>query len=75
MWQHCFYNRSLYIQSMKHRTITYLRRKKAFREMLNPTNLKNMLKAGFYASKSPVVKRDILQVYSELNTMKTAIAV
>lgn len=59
---------------MKYRTIAYLRRKKAFREMLNPTSIKKMLKAGFYASANPLVKRDILQVYCELNTLQKATA-
>lgn len=43
--------------------------------MLNPTSIKKMLKAGFYASANPVVKRDILQVYSELNAQQKTLAV
>ncbi len=42
--------------------------------MLNPTSIKKMLKAGFYASANPLVKRDILQVYCELNTLQKATA-
>jgi hypothetical protein len=52
---------------MKNRTASYFNRKKAFRDMLNPTDIKSMLKAGFYASANPLVKRDVLNMYSQLN--------
>jgi hypothetical protein len=72
---YCINAKTQYIHCMKYRTIAYLKRKQALRDMLNPTSIKKMLKAGFYASANPVVKRDILQVYSELNSQQRSLAV
>jgi hypothetical protein len=52
---------------MNNRTTTYFNRKKAYKSMLNPTDLKSLLKAEFFSTSNPIVKRDVLKVYEELN--------
>lgn len=51
---------------MTRRTKSYLNRQKALRNMLNFTDLKSFLMAGFQASRSLVVKKDIVNMLVEL---------
>ncbi len=51
---------------MTRRTKSYLNRQKALRNMLNFTDLKSFLMAGFQASRSLVVKKDIVNMLIEL---------
>lgn len=59
---------------MKKRTINYLKRQKAIRDMINFRDLKSFLMAGFQMSSSLVVKRDIIQTIVQLdgNNMQLA---
>ncbi len=59
---------------MKRRTITYLKRQKAFRQMQTFTDLKSLLMAGFHASRSLVVKKDILETLTQLSRSQYALA-
>lgn len=52
---------------MKKRTMNYLKRQKAFRQMLAFTDLKSLLMASFHTSRSLVVKKDILEILQQLN--------
>jgi len=53
---------------MKRRTRNYLQRQNALNEMLHFTNIKDLLLAGFQASKSLVVKKDILNMVIALDS-------
>ena len=59
---------------MKRRTKNYIERKKAFRSMINFTDLKSFLMAGFKTSRSIVVKKDIVNMLMELNQPTMAYA-
>lgn len=52
---------------MKLRTKKYFNRQKALRNMINFTDLKSFLLAGFQASRSIVVKKDIISMLVELD--------
>ncbi|HXS35318.1 MAG TPA: hypothetical protein VN721_01345 [Flavipsychrobacter sp.] len=52
---------------MKYRTIKYLKRQKALKNMQHPSDLKSFLKAEFEASKSVLVKKHILDTLHGLN--------
>lgn len=52
---------------MKKRTINYLKRQQAIRDMINFRDIKSFLMAGFQISRSNVVKKDILQTLLALN--------
>lgn len=52
---------------MKKRTINYLKRQQAIRDMINFRDIKSFLMAGFQISNSNVVRKDILQTLLELN--------
>ena len=54
---------------MKKRTIDYLGRKKAFTEMHHPKDVKSLLVSEFKASKSIVVKKDILKTLEQITKM------
>ncbi len=51
---------------MKLRTKNYIQRQKAIRNMFRFSDLKSFLKASFQASKSLVVKKDIINMIIEL---------
>jgi|GEM_PF-1566652 hypothetical protein len=51
---------------MKKRTLNYLRKRKAFRNMLQFKDITSFLMAGFILSKNIVVKKDMLQMLSQL---------
>lgn len=51
---------------MKLRNVVYFRRQKAIRQMTQFRDLRSFLMAGLEASRSLVVKRDILSVLSDL---------
>lgn len=53
---------------MKKRTINYIKRQKAFREMFQFKDIKSFLMAGLETSRSLVVKKDILETLLQLNT-------
>jgi hypothetical protein len=59
---------------MKRRTKKYIDRQRAFRNMLRFTDLKSFLMAGFKASRSLVVKKDIVNMLVELDQPKLAYA-
>ncbi|HTM65909.1 MAG TPA: hypothetical protein VL093_06305 [Flavipsychrobacter sp.] len=59
---------------MKRRNKNYIERKKAFRSMINFTDLKSFLMAGFKTSRSMVVKKDIVNMLMELNQPNMAYA-
>jgi len=54
---------------MKKRTQIYLRRQKAIRNLFRIDDLNQFLMTSFRASRSIVVKRDILQTLSAINRM------
>ena len=56
---------------MKLRTKKYFNRQKALRNMINFTDLKSFLLAGFQASRSIVVKKDIISMLVELDRPAT----
>lgn len=55
---------------MKLRTKNYIQRQKALRNMFNFTDIKTFLMSGFQASRSVVVKKDILNMLIELDGRK-----
>ena len=55
---------------MTRRNKIYFSRQKALRNMINFTDLKSFLIAGFKASRSVVVKKDILSMLVELDHSK-----
>jgi hypothetical protein len=59
---------------MTRRNKNYFERKKAFRSMINFTDLKSFLMAGFKTSRSIVVKKDIVNMLMELNQPRMAYA-
>jgi hypothetical protein len=59
---------------MKRRNKNYFERKKAFRSMINFTDLKSFLMAGFKTSRSVVVKKDIINMLIELGQPTMAYA-
>ena len=52
---------------MTRRNKNYFGRQKALRNMINFTDLKSFLLAGFRASRSLVVKKDIINMLVELD--------
>lgn len=54
---------------MKLRNHVYFRRQKALKAMIRFTDLKSFLMAGMEASRSLVVKRDILQTLTALGVL------
>ena len=52
---------------MKLRTRNYITRQKAIRNMIQFTDLKSFLMAGFQASRSVVVKKDIINMLIDLD--------
>ena len=52
---------------MKLRTRKYITRQKAIRNMIQFTDLKSFLMAGFQASRSVVVKKDIINMLIDLD--------
>jgi hypothetical protein len=52
---------------MKLRTRKYITRQKAIRNMIQFTDLKSFLLAGFQASRSVVVKKDIINMLIDLD--------
>jgi hypothetical protein len=59
---------------MKRRTKNYIDRQKALRHMIRFTDLKSFLLAGFKASHSLVVKKDIVNMLIELEQPRLAYA-
>jgi len=59
---------------MTRRNKNYFTRQKALRAMMNFTDLKSFLMAGFRASRSLVVKKDIINMLTELERPKMAYA-
>jgi hypothetical protein len=59
---------------MKRRTLNYINRQRAIRNMTQFTDLKSFLMAGFQASRSLVVKKDIINMLIELDRPKMAYA-
>ena len=59
---------------MKLRTKNYIRRQKALRNMFQFYDLKTFLMTSFQASRSLVVKKDIVTMLAQLNTSRTATA-
>jgi len=55
---------------MTRRNKTYFSRQKALREMVNFTDLKSFLMTGFKASRSLVVKKDIVNMLIQLEQPK-----
>ena len=55
---------------MKKRTINYLNRKKAFRDMIQFKDLTSFLLAGLRISKSAIVKKDIARTILQLQKMQ-----
>ncbi|MBS1772017.1 MAG: hypothetical protein JST82_04100 [Bacteroidetes bacterium] len=51
---------------MNQRTAAYFNRKKAFRSLPFATDLKSLLTTGLRASRSLIVKKDILKTYIQL---------
>jgi len=51
---------------MNKRTREYIKRKKAFQEVLHPTSLRQLLKAEFNSTNNLMVKRHILQTFHNL---------
>jgi len=51
---------------MKQRTIDYLIRRKARKEMCHPTDLKSLLVAEFESSRNILVKKDVLKMIAQL---------
>lgn len=56
---------------MQYRTVLYLKRKKAFKAVLHPADLKSLLKAEFFSTNNFMVKRHILKVYETLKQPAT----
>ncbi|MEO7312165.1 MAG: hypothetical protein ABIX01_17310 [Chitinophagaceae bacterium] len=54
---------------MKKRTVDYLQRQNAFKEMAHPLDVKSLLIAEFNASRNIVVKKDILKTIEEIDHM------
>ena len=61
-------------RNMDTRTKEYIARKKAFEALPKQPNIKNLLKTSFFASRSVIVKKDILKTYEELNQLNTGTA-
>lgn len=59
---------------MKKRTINYLKRQQAIRDMINFRDIKSFLMAGFKISNSHVVQKDILQTLFELKHSGLSVA-
>lgn len=59
---------------MKRRNRNYFSRQKALRAMVQFTDLRSFLMAGFKASRSLVVKKDIVDMLLELNRPKMSLA-
>jgi len=59
---------------MTRRNKTYMERQKALKNMFDFTDLKSFLMAGFKASRSLVVKKDIINMLTELEQPKFAYA-
>jgi uncharacterized protein with von Willebrand factor type A (vWA) domain len=51
---------------MNTRTKEYFKRRKAYDGVIHFTDIKSLLKAEFYSTANPVVKRDILKAYHAL---------
>ncbi len=56
---------------MKLRTKNYIRRQKALRNLFQFSDLKSFLMTSFQASRSLVVKKDIVTMMAQLNTQPT----
>jgi len=59
---------------MKRRTLNYLKRQRALRQMFQFNDLKDLLMAGFQTSRSIVVKKDILETLLQLNKPQVQLA-
>jgi len=57
---------------MNYRTVNYFNRKKALSNLPKATDLRTILKTGFFASGNLMVKRDILKIYTELSRAKAS---